>query len=104
MKKGIALAAVALLVVGLATTAFAHGPRRSGAYGPGGYGHMMGMGQGHHMGWASEEPPCWTEGRTATPEEKKELKERSKTYVERYLERFLPDYKLAPKTETPKKK
>ncbi|MFQ6671781.1 MAG: hypothetical protein ACE5KY_00650 [Candidatus Tectimicrobiota bacterium] len=115
MKKTIALAAVALLVVGLATTAFAHGPRFAGAYSPG-YGHMRGMGHmmGAHMGWTAEGQPCvtgetqapwcqWaTEGRTVTPEEEKAFKERSKTYVERYLERFLPEYTLTPKTETPK--
>lgn len=117
MKKTIAIAAVALLVIGLATTAFAHGQRRGGAYGPG-YGHMRGMGQmmGAHMGWSEEGPPCvrgttqgancpWTpEGRTLTQEEQKQLKERSKTYVERYLERFLPEYRLTPKAETPREK
>lgn len=120
MRKGIAIAAVALLVVGLATTAFAHGPQWAGAYGPG-YGHMTGMGHirgmghmmGAQMGQAAEGAPCLTgatpgpycprgtQGRDLTPEDEKALKEQSKTYVERYLERFLPEYELTPKTETP---
>lgn len=119
MKKTLAIAAAALLVVGLASTAFAHGPRGAGAYGPG-YGHMRGMGQmmggqmmSAHMGWTGEGPPClndttqgtacpWgTEGQTVTPEQQKQFKERSRTFVERYIERFLPEYKLVPKAETP---
>ena len=122
MKKTIAVAAVALLVIGLASSAFAHGPRGSQTYGPGygpmmGMGHMMGMGpmMGTHMGWTAGGPPCLTgttpgpycswgpQSRTLTPEEEKEFKERSKTFVERYLERFLPEYQLTPKTTTPNK-